>query len=460
MHVSILPVGELKGLASVPSSKPHMQRALIFALLSEGDTEILFPSWSSETKRLFEAAKQFGLQVIEDGPERLVVRGTGGLLKPSAKALMADGSAFMFRTVAALASAVPGETTIEGYKSIKNRPVLQHLTFINDLGGNWKDLSDLNSARILINGKKDFGGATIVDTAKTSQFLTALLLIAPLSPKGVSIITSGGLVGEGYVDLTLSMMKERGIPVALDGNTYSVHPGLYKNIPITIPSDFTALSYLMAAVVARPGSELTVEHYRRSTMSSETQFFEAFAKLGAVSDYDERAHRLHIRHTNPAEHEIEIDAKNIPTVVPSLCAAACLSAADVTIRGAGHVNHHKCQRLLVMVEELRRLGCNVRPKFNHEGTMEGLIALGKSEPTGGVTLDSFRDHRVLGGLFAASLSAKEITRITGAEYMDAGFPSFFDVMSILNVRTRNEEIDEGVIQRTSPRRAEDYYETA
>lgn len=461
MHVSTLPFGELKGLATVPPSKPHMQRALVFALLSKGKTEILSPSWSSETKRLFEAARKFGLKVIEDGPDRLVVKGTGGNLEPSTTPLMADGSAFMFRTVAALACAVPGETIIEGYTSIKNRPVLQHLAFIEDLGGSWRDLSDSSAARICVTGKKDFGGTTIVDTAKTSQFLTALLLISPLSPVGVSVVTSGSdRVGEGYIDLTLSMMKERGISVAFDGRSYSIPPGEYNNLSITIPSDFTALSYLMAAVVACPGAELIVEDYRRSAMSSEAQFFEAFAKLGASSQYDEKAQRLHIWHSAPVASEIEIDAINIPTVVPSLCAAACMSEADVTIRRAGHVNHHKCQRLLVMVEELRRLGCNVRPKFDLDGTMEGLVALGRSEPHGGITLESFRDHRILGGLFSASLRAKESTWITGAEYMDAGFPNFFDVMAGLNVPTRSDKIDTAIVQQATPKETEMFYETA
>ena len=143
---------------------------------------------------------------------------------------------------------------------------------------------------------------------------------------------------------------------------------------------------------------------------------------------------LRLRHGAPLQRHVEIDGSNIPTVIPALCTAACFADADVTLRNAGHVNNHKCQRLLVMVDQLRRMGCLVEPLFNRDGAMEGLRAPGRSQPSGGVELDSFRDHRIFGGLLAASLGAHNPVILDGAETVDAGFPGFIEAMTDLGAR--------------------------
>jgi len=227
---------------------------------------------------------------------------------------------------------------IEGHPSIKQRPVLKCLGFVQDLGGSIEDISDDEKVRLQITGGYHFAGSTVVDTAQTSQFLTALLLVAPLANNGIVLkTTSQKLVGEGYIDLTIEMMAERGVIVGKTTDGYKIVGGHYKNLDTEIPSDFTALSYMLAAVVAVPNSKLTVPNYRPSSMTSEREFFEAFAMLGAKAEFDESSRELRIWHDEPISKTINIDGINIPTVTPALCSAACYANADVTLHGAAHV---------------------------------------------------------------------------------------------------------------------------
>lgn len=429
-EICVLPTKKITGVLEVPASKPHMQRALLFALLSEKETVINNPSWASETLRLFEAVQLLGLVVLKNEKETLILKGTGGRFCSSSIPLKTDGSCFMFRTMIALACTQSADMILEGHLSIKQRPVLQLLSFVNDLGGSTQNLSDSERVLLKIFGNSNFGGTTVVDTTQTSQFLSALLLIAPLAKNGLTLETVGSkLVGEGYIDLTLEMMTERGAIIEKTDVGYHISHSPYKIIPTKIPSDFTAVSYILAAVVALPESEITIANYLPSTMSCEQEFFDAFSILGAKTDYNETNKTLHIWHAKADSTEIEIDGMNIPSVIPSLATAACFADANVTLRNTSHVNLHKCQRLLVIVEQLKKMGCNIETSFNRHGTMDGFRAVGKSAPMGGVVLETFGDHRILGGLFAAALGAKENVIINGAENMDAGYPKFFDYIS-------------------------------
>lgn len=441
MKVQVFNSLKLNGDIKVPSSKPHMQRALIFALLSKGETHILFPSWSSETMRLYEAIQFLGVEVLCNEKDHLILRGAGGRFKHMGQVLRTEGSGFMFRTMAALAVTQSDTITIEGAKTIGRRPILQYLSFIRELGGTYEDISDQGHTRLRVTGAKDFGGTTFVSTSQTSQFLTALLLVGPLAQsEGLCLKTADNkLVGEGYINLTLEMMRQRGAVVEETDHGYTIFGGEYEPLNTLIPSDFTALSYILAAVIAVPGSHVTVSNFRKSTMTCEKEFFAAFSKLGAKTEYDEQQGLLRVWHTAPDADRIEINGINIPTVVPALCTAACFADADVHLVGAEHVNHHKCQRLMVMIEQLKLMGCAITPVFSMYGAVEGFFAPGRSAPEGGVSLRSYSDHRVLGALFAAALGAKAPIEIDGAENMPAGYPHFFEEISKLGA---NFNIDE------------------
>jgi 3-phosphoshikimate 1-carboxyvinyltransferase len=431
----------ISGAARVPYSKPHMQRAILLSLLTNAPSIIVNPAWSSEATQLYRAARQFGLDVLHGDGNKLIVKGVGKSLIKRKSAITAVGSAFNFRTVAGLACLSPDETLLEGNASMLARPVREHLGFISDLGGRFDDVSDDDCLRVRVRGTRALGGHTVVDTRHSSQVLTSVLLISPLAGEPVHVRVTDNPVGEGYIDLTLEMMREQGAPVSRDGLSFMIEPAAYQSRIHHIASDFTALSYLAGAVATAPAGELVVRGYYPSTLSSEAEFLKTLELLGVRPTYDPVARSLRLNKETPGTRSIEIDGRNIPTVVPTLTAMAPYIDADVTVRNVGHVNNHKCRRIEVMITELRRMGCDIDPTFDRQGRVDGFATGGPQRPVGGVLLDSHDDHRVFMSLATAALGARRPTTIAGAEQLHASFPNYVETMSGIGVDSASARTD-------------------
>jgi 3-phosphoshikimate 1-carboxyvinyltransferase len=425
----------LQGEARVPRSKPHTQRAILLSLLANAPSIIVHPDWSSESQGLYEAAQRFGLEIAHHDPARLAITGVGRSLSRPEVPVWTAGSAFNFRTAVALACLVPGETVVEGDSSLRARPVIRHLNFVSDLGARIEDIGDAGYLRARVHGSRRLGGATRIDTRHSSQALTAALLIAPLADSSVRIdCDDDGLVGEGYVDLTLDMMRDQGAVVDRAANSFVTAPSVYQSRLHLIPSDFTALSYLAGAVAVAGDARVTVADYRPSSLSSEKEFIAVLGRLGVDVCYDSVARELHIQRTSPEARWIEIDGRNIPTTIPALAAIAPFVEAKVTVRNVAHVNNHKCPRVSVMIAELNRMGCRMAAVYRGDGAVDGFSAAGRQRPAGGVALDSHGDHRIFMGLATAAIGARSATRVDGAQHLRASFPGYLDVMTQIGAR--------------------------
>jgi 3-phosphoshikimate 1-carboxyvinyltransferase len=435
--VKIHPASDhVSGEARVPYSKPHMQRAILLSLLTNAPSIVVHPAWSSEATALFTAAQRFGLGVMHSDPVKLAVTGVGKSLRPPSSTISAEGSALNFRSVAALACLSPHDTVLEGNASIRARPVIEHLNFVSDLGGQLEDISDTTHLRIRVRGSRRLGGRTTVETRHSSQVLTSVLLISPLADRPVTIHRrGGGDVGEGYVDLTISMMEEQGAVVERHGGSFVVPPAAYQSRLHHMASDFTALSYLAGVVASARDGQVTVLDYYPSSLSSEAQFVTTLTALGIRTSHDPLTRALRIERAAPATNVIEIDGRNIPTVVPTLAAIAPFIDARVSVRNASHVNNHKCRRLAVMIRELGRMGCRVAPLYTRDGALDGFETTGPQRPAGGVTLTSGGDHRIFLSLATAAIGSRRPVIIDGYENLHASYPEFLGELARLGVRT-------------------------
>lgn len=435
----------LSGITRVPHSKPHMQRALLLSLLTNAPSIIVNPAWSSEAESLLHSVQQFGLEVIKHDTQILHLSGVGKSLNPENAMVSVAGSAFNFRAMAAVACVSRGETVLEGNASMLNRPVSEYLSFISELGGTLTDTSDGTHLRVRIRGSEDLGGEATVDTRHSSQVLTSTMLIAPLGEEPVRIRwTTSGSVGEGYIGLTESMMQAQGAHIEQDGASYLVHPSAYQARVHHLASDFTALSYLAVAVATASDGAITIADFYPSELSSEREFLSALNDLGIRTSYDPIRRSLHIERVSPVADKIEIDGKNIPTVVPTLAAVAPFIDAHITLRNAAHVNNHKCRRLDVMIHELTRMGCTITPTRDCQGRVDGFTTRGRQSPAGGVVLDSHGDHRIFLSLTTAALGATRPSSIDGTQHLRASFPDFLSTLAALGADIDARELDRSV----------------
>lgn len=427
----------LEGTVRVPYSKPHMQRAILFSLLANAPSVVINPAWSSEAADLFKAAQEFGLGIVQRDESTLVLSGVGKSLARSRtdSALPMAGSAFNFRTVAALSSIWRGETVLEANASMLNRPVLEHLRFIRDLGAGIEDISDTTRLRVRVKGTGDLGGETWVDTRHSSQVLTAVLLISPLAERPVHIRCSSALpVGTGYVDLTVGMMREHGVQIDHGDATFVVYPGAYQSRLYRMTSDFTALSYPACAVATARGGPVLIADYHPSSLSSETDFLAVLSRLGIKTVHDQVERTLRIERVAPQGPHIEIDGRNIPTVVTTLAAVAPFIDAKVTLRNAAHVNNHKSRRVEGIVSQLARMGCAISPAYDREGRVDGFTTPGPSTPDGDTAVSSHGDHRLFMSLATAALGARRPVVVDGAQHLHASYPGYLRSLADLGVR--------------------------
>jgi len=375
------------------------------------------------------------MEVGNEDEAWVVITGAGRSLSKPEAPLWAAGSAFNFRTLVALACLVPAETVIEGNSSLRARPVIEYLNFVRDLGAWMEDISDKDHLRARVRGCRRLGGETIIDAQHSSQALTAALLIAPLAGSPVRIhCESSDLVAEGYIDLTLDMMRDQGAVVTRTGSSFVVDPSVYRSRLHVIPSDFTALSYLAGVVAAAREAQIIVADYQPSSLSSEKDFVAILQMLGIRTTYDPATHSLRIQRTTPQASSIEIDGRNIPTVVPALAAIVPFVEAEITVRNVAHVNNHKCPRVAVMVRELNRMGFQITPVYRGDGAVDGFSTFGRQRPAGGVAVDSHGDHRIFMSLVTAAFGAKSPTRIDGAQHLRAGFPDYLNVLTRISAR--------------------------
>lgn len=431
------PRGGVQGTTRVPYSKPHMQRAILFSLLANAPSIVVHPAWSSEAEGMLQAAQGFGLGIVQRDDNRLVLSGVGkSLASQGAKQpVPVEGSAFNFRTIAALACLHPGETVIEANASMVNRPVLEHLRFVRDLGGQLDDLSDATHLRVRVTGSRHLGGETTVDTRHSSQVLTSVLLVSPLAEREVRIrCDAAQTVGAGYVDLTVEMMREHGTDIRYDDGTYTVAPGAYQSRIYHMASDFTALSYPACSVLTGGGGPVTLADYYPSALGPEAEFLAVLRRLGIATHHDPVDRTLRIERTGPEGAHVEIDGRDIPTVVPTLAAVAPFADAEVTLRNAAHVNNHKSRRVEVMIDELRRMGCAISPTHDRAGRIDGFRTSGRQSPRGGVVLSGHGDHRIFMSLVTAALGARRATLVEGAEYLHASYPGYLQSLEDLGVR--------------------------
>lgn len=423
-------VDGLGGYARIPYSKPHMQRSILLGLLANTPSVVLNPAWSSEARSLFEAAQRLGMTVADQTAHQVSFCGVGRSVQVPGTALESIGSAFNLRTMAAVAALAKGETVLEGNASMLARPVRDYLGFITELGGDVEDLSTSRSLRIRVRGSRRLGGTAHIDTRHSSQVLTSLLLVAPLAEDPVRINCSPGQgVGQGYIDLTVAMMRDRGASVESTESGFVIRPGMYRSGVHEIASDFTALSYLAGTVAAAESGHVTIEDYIPSQLGPEQEFLRVLRQLGIRTTHEAATHSLLIERVEPTSRHVEIDARNIPTVVPTLAAMAPFVEPQVTVHHAAHVNNHKCRRVDMMLEQLQHMGCNIAPTYTADGEVDGFgVPHGRQEPVGGVTAESYGDHRIFMSLATAALGARLSTAINGAEHLHASFPDYFTVL--------------------------------
>ncbi len=324
------------------------------------------------------------------------------------------------RFCAAVAALTDG-AVLTGDASIRTRPNGPLLSSLCDLGATAFSIRNNGKAPLVVRGKMH-GGTARLNGGVSSQFLSALLIAAPLAKEDTKIVIEGDLKSRPYAEITLDMLADAGVRVEGGRQEFFVPGGQSFGLKsYTIPGDFSSASYPLAAA-AVTGSEVTVKGVLPSRQG-DSAIIDILTRMGAKVSWDREKGDLKIK---GGELEgVEVDASLTPDLVPTIAVLGAVARGKTTVMNAEHVRHKETDRLHAMAVELAKMGADIRER------PDGLeITGGKLH---GAEVHGYHDHRIVMALAVAGFVAGG-TKIDTAESVDVSYPGFFEEMGKLGAR--------------------------
>jgi len=405
---------KLNGKIVCPSNKSYTHRAIMVASLAKGDSTIKNALYSSDTEATIEACKNFGA-LIEKTDEKLSVRGIKEF-KDNNSLIDAKNSGTTIRIAAAVASLSKGKTVLSGDDSLIQRPMQPLLDALESIGA--KCSTTDGKPPITVTGITKGGEVTIPGNI-SSQFITALMIIAPRTEKGIKLNIEGDLVSKPYIDATIKVIEKFNAKVEqiIPYKQIQISPQVYDSTTITIPTDFSSLALLLSAAVL-VGDDLILEITKGDLPQGDEKIIEFLENLGVVVTFSNNT----IKVKTPERLEGgKFDLKDTPDLLPPLAILALKTSKPIELFNVKHARYKETDRIAILARELKKLGIKVQEKD------DGLI-LESSENLKGSELNSENDHRLFMTFCIAGMYVGDC-KVTNPESIEVSYPNFISDMN-------------------------------
>ena len=409
-------VRPVEGALRVPGSKSITNRALILAALADGTSRLEGALFSDDTHYMSESLRALGISVRADaGAEQFEVIGQGGHLPATEAQLFVGNSGTSARFLTALLALGNGTFHIDGVQRMRERPIGDLLSALQQLGVEARDDNGTDCLPVTVRANGLKGGKVVMRAAKSSQPLSALLMVAPLCQSDLEIEIEGELFSQPYIEITLRMMQQWGVEVSHENQRrFYIHGGQnYRAQNYSIEPDASGASYFWAAA-AVTGGRVRVPGIGREALQGDAAFVDVLEKMGcAVEKGDD-----YIEVRGPAQlRGVDVDMNAISDTVMTLAAIAPFADSPTTIRNIGHIRHKETDRIHAIVTELRRLGVAVEEQ-------EDSVTIQPKSELRAAQIETYDDHRMAMSFAITGLISP------GVEILDPGcvaktFPDFF-----------------------------------
>ena len=398
---------------TLPGSKSYTHRALIAAALAPGESILANALKAEDTELTAQALAGLGADLDWQG-HTIRVLGTGGHLKPVADPIFLGNSGTSMRFLTAVVALGSGTYRLTGTARLCERPMGELLEALNNLGVQATSEQGNGCPPVTVTGGSFTGGITRLSGAVSSQFLSALLLIGPLAPKGVEIEISGELVSRPYVDVTLSVLTAFGITFSREAYRRFIIPGgqSYRNHQYDIEADASSASYFWAAA-ALTGGRMTIANLDLESIQGDIDFLSVLARMGCHLISSPQGLTVE---GGPLQG-IHMDMSAMPDLVPTLGVLAAFADGETVISGVAHLRHKESNRLAAVVTELGKMGITA------EETPDGLRIIGGTPQ--GAEIETYDDHRIAMSFAVAGLKAKGVV-IHNPDCVAKSFPDFWE----------------------------------
>ena len=346
----------------IPGSKSVTNRALILASQAASPSTLRRPLISRDSELMVAGLKALGIGIVEttavvDGNEELQWIVTPAPMRGGVRVDVGNAGTVM-RFLPPLAALATGEVIFDGDPRSYERPLGPVIKALEELGVSI-DHEDRYSLPLKLNGTgKIDGGEITIDASESSQFLSALLLVAPSFTNGITVKHKGGsLPSMPHIEMTVDMLRQFGATVEVDSiaQTWSVKPGALHGLDLVIEPDLSnAAPFLSIAMVC--GGRVAIADWPKKTTQPGDQLRTILSNMGAQFSFGDNG--LTIIGTGKI-HGIDVDLHDVGELTPSIAALAALADSPSHLRGIGHLRKHETDRLAALTREINALGGNV-----------------------------------------------------------------------------------------------------
>ncbi len=407
-------------ITKAPPSKAHTLRALIISFLAQGRSTIYNPLLGQDQVKVIECLRRLGVE-IKNEDDRIIVQGTGGRYTPICDELDVgqSGVGMNFLTSATCLSDRP--VVITGDKRITERPILEVVGGLRQLGCTIEYLEKEGFPPIKVYGGGIKGGNAQIRGGECSQYFSSIVISSPYAEDEVTLKCIDEMTEKPYFDISLQMMAEFGVKAEnINYKRIEIPNGAkYAGREVTIEGDYSSASFFfLAGAVCK--ARVTVKGLRFDTKQGDKAFLTLMEKMGCeISETDGgiciQGKRL---------QAIEQDMSNIPDLVPPAAVAAAFAEGTSRFTNIGHLRHKECDRLAVMASELNKMGCSA------ECDDTSLIIKGGAKMHG-AQIDPHDDHRIAMSFAVAGL-------VTGNQVIEnemcvaKSFPDFWERFEVFS----------------------------
>lgn len=413
-------ISHVDGEVTLPGSKSLSNRILLLAALCNGTTQVENLLDSDDIRHMLKALDDMGVKVeLNEDKTIAQVHGKGGQFSTPSAPLFLGNAGTAFRPLTAVLATSEGEYELVGEPRMEERPIGHLVDALQALNANVEYLKNKDYPPLKIVGSRLQGGKVEIDGSISSQFLTALLMAAPLFSGDTDINIKGELVSKPYIDITLGVMAKFGITVEnndyqsfkVKGNQSYQSPGR-----IMVEGDASSASYFVAAAAINGGS-IRINGVGAASVQGDIGFAKVMEQVGAKIEW----HDDYLIVSKGELKGVDIDANAIPDAAMTLATVALFAKGKTAIRNIYNWRVKETDRLYAMATELKKLGAEVVEGHDY-------IEVTPAENIKLAEIDTYDDHRIAMCFSMVAVGGHDVI-INDPKCTYKTFPTYFETLA-------------------------------
>ncbi len=438
---AITPIGPFRATLRPPGSKSLTNRALLLAALAKGRSVIHQPLFADDTRQMLSALQAIGFDLsIEEDAGYVAVTGCNGRIPlPLGDTLLHLGNAGTAYRFLAAACCLRGDCPqtpvgayrLDGIPRMRQRPIEQLVDALHLIGGKvqYTDQIGFPPLRIQPHGLR--GGGLNMQPTLSSQYISALLQVAPYCEQGLVIHFNGPVTSRPYVEMTLRLMAHFGITAEMDPEMtrIEIQPSGYKATEYHVEPDASSASYFLAAAAIVPGSRCTIQGLGRNSLQGDVAFADLLHQMGADLLFGDDFITVMAPPVGQRLKGIDVDLNAMPDMAQTLAAVALFAQGHTIIRNVGNLRIKETDRMSALQQELAKLGA--RAEIDGDNITIHPAPNNQHRIAAGTTFDTYNDHRMAMSLALIGLVVPGMV-INDPGCVDKTFPDYFQYLDRLS----------------------------